>query len=126
MSIRLEYIVCNKNGDELNRFDIKAEAEAYDSVICAAEDISILLTPLEKKLSLNEEQIYAISEHLAFQADAVKLALKQIKKAKLPVNIDNESEVKETSEKTIEAAQNHVTKKAVTKKAISKKSSAKK
>ncbi len=131
MSIRLEYIVCNKNGDELNRFDIKAEAEAYDSVICAAEDISILLTPLQKKLSLNEEQIYGISEHLAFQADAVKLALKQIKKAKLPVSTNYESEVKETSEKTIEASQNVVTKnvvtkKAVTKKAISKKSSAKK
>ena len=88
MSIRLEYIVCNKNGDELNRFDVKADAEAYDSVICAAEDISILLEPLQKKLSLSEDQIYGISEHLAFQSDEVKLALKQIKKVKPPVNTD--------------------------------------
>jgi dsDNA-binding SOS-regulon protein len=82
MSIRLEYIVCNKNGDELNRFSVKAEAEAYDSVICAAEDISLILKPLQSKLSLSDEQIYAISEHFAFQADEVKLAMKQIKKLK--------------------------------------------
>ncbi len=82
MSIRLEYIVCNKKGDELKRFDIKSEAEAYDSVICAAEDISLLLEPLQKKLALSDEQIYAVSEHLAFQSDEVRLALKQIKKPK--------------------------------------------
>ncbi|MCP3849109.1 MAG: YebG family protein [Gammaproteobacteria bacterium] len=92
MSIRLEYIVCNKNGDELNRFDIKAEAEAYDSVICAAEDISLLLEPLQKKLSLSEDQIYGISEHLAFQSDEVKLALKQIKKFKAPVPVQSKPE----------------------------------
>lgn len=120
MSIRLEYIVCNKNGDELNRFDIKAEAEAYDSVICAAEDISILLEPLQKKLSLNEDQIYAISEHLAFQSDAVKLALKQIKKAKLSANTDNDSAaIKSQTEDT--SAMKTITKKAVTKKSSAKK-----
>ena len=27
MSIKLEYIVCNKKGDELKRFDIKADAD---------------------------------------------------------------------------------------------------
>ena len=86
MSIRIEYIVCNKNGEELKRFDAKSEAEAYDSVICAAEDISLLLEPLQKKLTLSEEQIFAISEHLAFQADEVKLALKQIKKPKAPAH----------------------------------------
>ncbi len=86
MSIRLEYIVCGKKGDELKRFDVKTEAEAYDSVICAAEDISLLLTPIQKNLSLNDEQIYAISEHLAFQSDEVKQALKQIKKPKAPSN----------------------------------------
>ena len=84
MSIRLEYIVCNKNGDELNRFDVKSEAEAYDSVICAAEDISLLLEPLQEKMSLSDDQIYAISEHLAFHSEEVKLALKQIKKPKSP------------------------------------------
>ncbi len=89
MSIRLEYIVCNKNGDELNRFDVKVEAEAYDSVICAAEDISLLLEPLQEKISLSDDQIYAISEHLAFQSDEVKLALKQIKKPKVPVKTEN-------------------------------------
>ncbi len=89
MSIRLEYIVCNKNGDELNRFDVKTEAEAYDSVICAAEEISLLLEPLQEKISLSDDQIYAISEHLAFQSDEVKLALKQIKKPKVPAKIDN-------------------------------------
>jgi dsDNA-binding SOS-regulon protein len=110
MSIRLEYIVCNKNGDELNRFDVKADAEAYDSVICAAEDISILLEPLQKKLSLSEDQIYGISEHLAFQSEEVKLALKQIKKVKQPVKSD---EV-ETTEQKAEP-------KAVTKKSSKKK-----
>jgi len=89
MSIRLEYIVCNKNGDELNRFNVKAEAEAYDSVICAAEDISLLLEPIQEKLSLSDDQIYAISEHLAFQSDEVKSALKQIKKPKLPSRTNN-------------------------------------
>jgi dsDNA-binding SOS-regulon protein len=83
MSIKLEYIVCNKKGDELKRFTIKTEAEAYDSVICAAEDISLLLEPLQQTLSLTDDQIYHISEHLAFQSDELKLALKQIKKNKL-------------------------------------------
>jgi len=82
MSIKIEYIVCNQKGEELKRFDVKTEAEAYDSVICAAEDISLLLEPLQEKLSLTEEQIFSISEHIAFQADEVKLALKQIKKPK--------------------------------------------
>ncbi len=49
MSIKLEYIVCNKKGDELKRFDIKSDAEAYDSIICAAEYISVLLKPLQKQ-----------------------------------------------------------------------------
>ncbi len=119
MSIRLEYIVCNKNGDELSRFDIKAEAEAYDSVICAAEDISLLLEPLQKKLSLNDDQIYAISEHLAFQSDEVKLALKQIRKFKPAVK--TESKVQE------EAPADNVTEKQVAeKKPAVKKSSGKK
>jgi len=84
MSIKIEYIVCNKKGEELKRFDVKTEAEAYDSVICAAEDISLLLEPIQKDLSLTEEQIFTISEHLAFNAEEVKLALKQIKKPKAP------------------------------------------
>lgn len=113
MSIRLEYIVCNKKGDELNRFDIKSEAEAYDSVICAAEDISILLEPLQKKLALNEDQIYAISEHLAFQSDAVKLALKQIKKAKSSINTENNSQANQSQPEEV--------KKTVTKKSAKKK-----
>jgi dsDNA-binding SOS-regulon protein len=113
MSIRLEYIVCNKKGDELNRFDIKSEAEAYDSVICAAEDISMLLEPLQKKLALNDDQIYAISEHLAFQSDEVKLALKQIKKAKMTTAIEEKPE-EETDAKS-------ATNKATTKKATRKK-----
>lgn len=117
MSIRLEYIVCNKNGDELNRFDVKADAEAYDSVICAAEDISLLLEPLQKKLSINEDQIYAISEHLAFQSDEVKLALKQIKKVKVPVINDDD----EKSEATPEPKENITVKKVVTKKSAKKK-----
>ena len=96
MSIKLEYIVCNTKGDELKRFDSKTEAEAYDSVICAAEDISLLLEPLQKQLSLTGEQIYTISEHLAFQSDEVKLALKQIKKPKTPVS--NEKTPAEKSE----------------------------
>ncbi len=91
MSIKLEYIVCSKKGEELKRFDIKSEAEAYDSVICAAEDISLLLEPLQKKISLSEDQIYAISEHLAFQSDEVKLALKQIKKPKPAIHTENKS-----------------------------------
>mgnify|MGYP000352570720 CR=1 FL=1 len=100
MSIRLEYIVCNKKGDELKRFDIKSEAEAYDSVICAAEDISLLLEPLQKKLALSDEQIYAVSEHLAFQSDEVRLALKQIKKPKSPPKIKEISEKIETEKET--------------------------
>jgi len=82
MSIKIEYIVCNIKGEELKRFDAKTDAEAYDSLICAAEDISQLLQPLQKKLSLNEEQIFAISEHIAINTEEVKLALKQIKKPK--------------------------------------------
>ena len=128
MSIRLEYIVCNKNGDELNRFDIKAEAEAYDSVICAAEDISVLLEPLQKKLSLNDDQIYAISEHLAFQSEEVKLALKQIKKVKLPVNATNEVDTEKDKLEDVVAKvvdKKSVDRKVVTKKSVTKKSSKK-
>jgi dsDNA-binding SOS-regulon protein len=109
MSIRLEYIVCNKNGDELNRFDVKSEAEAYDSVICAAEDISLLLEPLQEKMSLSDDQIYAISEHLAFQSEEVKLALKQIKKPKSPTNTIQ-------ADKTIEEEQKSSVKKSSKKK----------
>ncbi|RKZ95634.1 MAG: hypothetical protein DRQ43_05215 [Gammaproteobacteria bacterium] len=111
MSIKLEYIVCNKKGDELKRFDIKADAEAYDSIICAAEDISILLKPLQKQQALTEDQIYAISEHLAFQSDDVKLALKQIRKPKVPVNVqtnnsDNEKVVEDSKETSLEKKPN--------------------
>jgi len=98
MSIKIEYIVCNKKGEELKRFDAKYEAEAYDSVICAAEDISQLLEPLQKQLTLTEEQIFTISEHLAFRSEEVKLALKQIKKPKSVPTIkstdDDKKEVK--------------------------------
>lgn len=111
MSIRLEYIVCNKNGDELNRFDVKSEAEAYDSVICAAEDISLLLEPLQEKMSLSDDQIYAISEHLAFQSEEVKLALKQIKKPKSPAQTNNIQ-----ADKTIEEEQKSSVKKSPKKK----------
>ena len=100
MSIRLEYIVCNKKGDELKRFDIKSEAEAYDSVICAAEDISLLIEPLQKKLALTDEQIYAVSEHLAFASEEVKLALKQIKKLKSPPKTNETAEIIETEKNT--------------------------
>jgi len=100
VSIRLEYIVCSKKGDELKRFDVKSEAEAYDSVICAAEDISLLLEPLQKKLALSDEQIYAVSEHLAFQSDEVRLALKQIKKPKSPPITKETPEVIETEKTT--------------------------
>lgn len=93
MSIKLEYIVCNSKDEELKRFSAKSEAEAYDSVICAAEDISLLLSPLQKELSLTEEQIFSISEHLAFQSDDVKLALKQIKKPR-PENNTNKVDAK--------------------------------
>ena len=82
MPIRLEYIVSNSRGMELKRFDVKADAEAYDSVICAAEDISLLIQPMQKKLSLSDEQVDALSEHLAFHAEEIKNALKQIKKPK--------------------------------------------
>ena len=92
MPIRLEYIVSNSKGVELKRFDVKTEAEAYDSVICAAEDISMLIQPLHKKLALTEEQIDAISEHLALHSEEVKLALKQIKKPKAPAQSDNASD----------------------------------
>ena len=92
MPIRLEYIVSNSKGVELKRFDVKTEAEAYDSVICAAEDISMLIQPLQKKLALTEEQIDAISEHLALHSEEVKLALKQIKKPKAPAQSDNASD----------------------------------
>ncbi len=84
MSIKLEYIVCNSKDKELKRFNSKTEAEAYDSVICAAEDISQLLSPIQKDLSLNDEQLFSISEYLAFKSDEVKFALKQIKKPKPP------------------------------------------
>ncbi len=110
MSIKLEYIVCNKKGDELKRFDIKADAEAYDSIICAAEDISVLLKPLQKQQALTEDQIYAISEHLAFQSDELKLALKQIRKPKAPVNVqtnsDNEKVAENSKESSLEKKHN--------------------
>ena len=92
MPIRLEYIVSNSKGTELKRFDTKTDAEAYDSVICAAEDISLLILPLQKTLALTDEQIDAISEHLAFQSDEVKLALKQIKKPKAQVPVESNPE----------------------------------
>jgi len=92
MPIRLEYIVSNSKGTELKRFDTKTDAEAYDSVICAAEDISLLILPLQKTLALTDEQIDAISEHLAFQSEEVKLALKQIKRPKTPMPAETKTE----------------------------------
>lgn len=109
MPIRLEYIVSSSKGVELKRFDIKSEAEAYDSVICAAEDISLLIQPLQKKLALTEEQVDTISEHLAFHSEEVKQALKQIKKPKAPMQSDN------TAENEIEQPEVSVTKKAARK-----------
>jgi len=122
MSIRIEYIVCNKKGDELNRFDVKSEAEAYDSVICAAEDISLLLEPIQKKLSLSDDQIYAISEHLAFQSDEIKVALKQIKKPKQPA----QASTTQATEDKAEVAQINSAEKTSAEKTSVKKSSVKK
>jgi len=102
MSIKIEYIVCNKKGEELNRFDAKLEAEAYDSVICAAEDICIILEPIQTELSLTEDQLFTISEHLAFQADEVKLALKQIKKYKTPSTAKTSNSKTTTSKTKVE------------------------
>lgn len=124
MPIRLEYIVSNSKGVELKRFDVKTEAEAYDSVICAAEDISLLIQPLQKKLALTDEQIELISEHLAFQSEEVKQALKQIKKPKAP----NHSQQVSDSDQVIKISPETVSSKtkAVTKKASMRKSSNKK
>jgi len=101
MPIRLEYIVSNSKGTELKRFDIKTEAEAYDSVICAAEDISVLIQPLQKQLALTDEQIDAISEHLAFQSEEIKLALKQIKKPKTPMADEAKTEESSSTVKKV-------------------------
>ena len=102
MSIKIEYIVCNNKGEELKRFDAKSDAEAYDSVICAAEDLCSLLEPLQEKLSLTEEQIFSISEHLAFKSEEVKLALKQIKKPKVVAAVSQSSDDKSNDDKDID------------------------
>jgi dsDNA-binding SOS-regulon protein len=120
MPIRLEYIVSNSKGTELKRFNLKTDAEAYDSVICAAEDLSLLIQPLQKKLSLTDEQIDAISEHLAFQSEEVKQALKQIKKTKsAPMDV-NKSEQTDT-DKVPEPETRSVVKKSAARKSAKKK-----
>jgi dsDNA-binding SOS-regulon protein len=104
MSIKIEYIVMNKKGAEVKRFDVKSDAIAYDSIIEASEELSLLIEPLTNKLALTEDQIYGISEHLAFHSEEVKLALKNIKKPRTTAETDVKPEPSTSPASTVKKA----------------------
>ena len=111
MAIKIEYIVLNK-GKEVKRFDSKTDAEAYDSIITFSEELELMIQPAQKKLKLTDDQVCGIAEHLAFQSDEIKIAMKHIKKPKVPVKKE------ESKEEMSSESQNTVASK---KKAVSKK-----
>jgi dsDNA-binding SOS-regulon protein len=69
-----------RDGVELDRvFADKKEAEAYDKMLDAAQDLALLLKQGNLQTGVDDKSIYEISVYLAKNAPAVAQILKSVK-----------------------------------------------
>lgn len=79
MAVIAKYVVV-RNGVELEpAFTNKKEAEAYDSMLDAAEGLATLIEQGNLQIDVDPQTIEAISVHLAKNAPAVMQILKPVK-----------------------------------------------
>jgi dsDNA-binding SOS-regulon protein len=79
MAVITRYIVV-RNGVELDKvFDVKKEADAYDKMLDAAENLAAFIKQSDLEVDLNTETVDAISICLAKNAPEVTKILKGIK-----------------------------------------------
>lgn len=79
MAVITRYIVV-RNGVELDKvFEVKKEADAYDKMLDAAENLAAFIKKSNLKVELNDETVDAISISLAKNGPEVTKILKGIK-----------------------------------------------
>ena len=82
MAVITKYIVV-RDGVELDRtFADKKEAEAYDKMLDAAQDLALLLKQGDLQTVVDDKTIYEISVYLAKNAPAVAQILRSVKPLK--------------------------------------------
>lgn len=87
MAVITKFIVV-RDGVELDQvFTDKKEAEAYDKMLDAAQDLTALIKQGDLKIGIDDKIIEEISIHLAKNAPAVGKILKSVKPLK-PVSKD--------------------------------------
>lgn len=100
MAVITKYVVV-RNGVELERvFDVRKEAEAYDNMLDAAENLAKLIR--ESKIFNDEKIIGDISVFLAQNAGEVTKILKGVK----PLSSSTESSPEEKSPETVPEEEN--------------------
>jgi dsDNA-binding SOS-regulon protein len=79
MAVITRYIVV-RNGIELDKvFDVKKEADAYDKMLDAAENLAAFIKQSDLEIELNDETVDAISIYLAKNGPEVARIIKGIK-----------------------------------------------
>jgi len=78
MAVITRFIVV-RNGVELKAFDVKKDAEAYDNMLDAAENLAAFIRQGNLPIDLDEKTIEEISVHLAKNAPEVLRILKGVK-----------------------------------------------
>ena len=86
MAVITRFIVV-RDGVELDRvFTDKKEAEAYDNMLDAAQDLAVLIRQGDLQIDIDSKTIDDISVYLAKNAPAVARILKSVKPIKPPSN----------------------------------------
>lgn len=92
MAVITRYIVI-RDGVELDQvFTEKKEAEAFDKMLDAAQQLAALINQADLKLDIDSKTIDAISVHLAKNAPTVTSILKSVKPIK-PASKEAEKEM---------------------------------
>ena len=79
MAVITRYIVV-RNGVELDKvFEVKKEADAYDKMLDAAENLAAFIKQSDLEVDLNDETVDAISIYLAKNGPEVTRILKGVK-----------------------------------------------
>jgi len=90
MAVITRYIVV-RNGVELDQmFTVKKEAEAYDKMLAAAENLSRFIKESKLDIDLDEKTIDALSVFLAKNGPEVTKILKGVKPVASPPKSTNE------------------------------------
>ena len=105
MAVVTKYVVV-RNGVELDKeFLVKKEADAYDKMLDAAENLAAYIKAGELDIDLNDETIDALSVFLAKNGPEVTRILKGMKPAKPgPPNVQREANADSPKQSTAKKA----------------------